>query len=102
MKKIAVTSIIAILFFAAGIFISIAFEKPNQQAGYILEHEKDIAKDEPGPHNGGGKSTAYNFFSSDSASKLVFRKRVCIQALPLVIISSSKKKFITLKAAQAK
>jgi mannose-6-phosphate isomerase-like protein (cupin superfamily) len=76
MKKMAFISIIAMLFFAAGIFISSAFAKPNQQTGYILEHEKDIAKDEPGPHNGGGNSTAYNFFSNAANSKLVFRKRI--------------------------
>jgi mannose-6-phosphate isomerase-like protein (cupin superfamily) len=76
MKKIAITSIIVTLFFAAGIFISSAFAKPNQQTGYILEHENDILKNEPAPHNGGGNSTVYNFFSGAANSKLIFRKRV--------------------------
>lgn len=43
---------------------------------YILEHEKDLAKIEPGTHNGGGSTTGYSFFSRADSLKLVFRKRV--------------------------
>ena len=43
---------------------------------YILEHEKDIAKDEPGTHNGGGNTKGYSFFSKADGLKLTFRKRV--------------------------
>ena len=46
------------------------------QIGYILEHEKDIAKEEGGPHDGLGKTTAHRFFASASESKLIFRKRI--------------------------
>jgi mannose-6-phosphate isomerase-like protein (cupin superfamily) len=67
---------VAMLSFIAGFFVFPAFAKQNQQTGYILEHENDIVKDEPGPHNGGGNSTVYNFFSKADNSKLVFRKRV--------------------------
>jgi len=67
---------VAILFFTAGLFISAAFAKQGQQAGYILEHEKDIAISQPGPHDGGGPTTAHPFFSKATDSKLVFRKRV--------------------------
>ena len=48
----------------------------NFQQGYILEHEKDIAKSEAGPHNGGGMSTGYSFFSQAKDLKMAFRKRV--------------------------
>lgn len=48
----------------------------SSQTGYILEHEKDIAKSEAGPHNGGGTSTAYSFFSQVKNLKMTFRKRV--------------------------
>ena len=48
----------------------------GQQQKYILEHEKDIAVNEPGPHNGGGSSTGYSFFSNARDFKTVFRKRV--------------------------
>jgi len=43
---------------------------------YILEHEKEIAKPEPGTHNGGGNTTGYSFFSGADNLKIVFRKRV--------------------------
>jgi mannose-6-phosphate isomerase-like protein (cupin superfamily) len=43
--------------------------------GYIIEHDADIAKDEPGTHNGGGMTIGYSFFSKVPNLKLVFRKR---------------------------
>lgn len=43
---------------------------------YILEHEKDIAKNEAGTHNGGGNTTGFSFFSKADGLKMVFRKRV--------------------------
>ena len=75
MKQLIITFILAVTFFT-GWFISSAYAKQKQQQGYILEHEKDIAKEEPAPHNGGGMSTAFSFFSNATDSKLVFRKRV--------------------------
>ncbi len=48
----------------------------QKQNAFILVHENDIAKNEPAPHNGNGMTTVYNFFSDDSSSNLVFRKRV--------------------------
>jgi mannose-6-phosphate isomerase-like protein (cupin superfamily) len=68
--------LIVLTFFITGIIISSAFAKQTKEAGYILEHEKDIAVNQPGPHDGGGNTTAYNFFSTATGLKLVFRKRV--------------------------
>jgi mannose-6-phosphate isomerase-like protein (cupin superfamily) len=51
-----------------------AFSQSKQP--YILEHEKDIAKNEPGTHNGGGSTVGYNFFSKADSLKMTFRKRV--------------------------
>ncbi|MBS1519695.1 MAG: cupin domain-containing protein [Bacteroidetes bacterium] len=53
---------------------SIAFSQTTQP--YILEHENDIAKVEPGTHNGGGSTVGYSFFSKADGLKMVFRKRV--------------------------
>lgn len=53
---------------------SIAFAQSTQ--AYILEHEKDIAKNEAGTHNGGGSTVGYSFFSKTDGLKMVFRKRV--------------------------
>jgi mannose-6-phosphate isomerase-like protein (cupin superfamily) len=72
MKYIA----IAITFFLTGLLASHVMGRNTQQAGYILEHEKEIAASQPGPHNGGGNTTAYNFFSKAQDFKLAFRKRV--------------------------
>ncbi|MGN6292255.1 MAG: cupin domain-containing protein [Chitinophagaceae bacterium] len=67
---------IAIIFFATGLLASQVMGRNTQQAGYILEHEKEIAASQPGPHDGGGNTTAYNFFSKASGFNLAFRKRV--------------------------
>ena len=48
----------------------------GQQQKYILEHEKDIAAQQPGPHNGGGMTMGYSFFSEAKDLKMIFRKRV--------------------------
>jgi mannose-6-phosphate isomerase-like protein (cupin superfamily) len=53
----------------------VAFSQDKQQP-YILEHETDIAKTEPGTHNGGGNTIGYSFFSKADGLKMVFRKRV--------------------------
>ena len=64
--------------FCAGVTLTLfltAFTKHKQQEGYVLEREKDIAVNEKGPHDGGGESIAYSFFSKVNDFKLVFRKR---------------------------
>ena len=43
--------------------------------GYIIEHDADIAKNEPGTHNGGGQTIGYSFFDKTPGMKFVFRKR---------------------------
>ena len=45
------------------------------QATSLIEHDSTIASAEPGPHNGGGQTTAYSFFARTPNLKLVFRKR---------------------------
>jgi mannose-6-phosphate isomerase-like protein (cupin superfamily) len=43
--------------------------------GYVLERDKDVAKNEPGTHNGGGETVGYSFFGKTPNLSLVFRKR---------------------------
>ena len=43
--------------------------------GYIVQHDADVAKQEPGTHNGGGQTVGYSFFANTPGLKLVFRKR---------------------------
>ena len=74
MKKNLSVIVVAVSCFAAGIFYTKVSAKDFQE-GYVLEHEKEIAADQPGPHAGGGKTTAYNFFAKTPGFKLAFRKR---------------------------
>jgi mannose-6-phosphate isomerase-like protein (cupin superfamily) len=43
--------------------------------GYVIEHDADIQKAEPGTHNGGGDTIGYSFFAKVPKLALVFRKR---------------------------
>jgi len=41
----------------------------------MLQNDVNVAKEEPGTHNGGGKTIGYNFFGDAKNLKTVFRKR---------------------------
>lgn len=43
--------------------------------GSMIEHDSTVAKQESGPHRGGGPTTAFGFFRSAPGLELVFRKR---------------------------
>jgi mannose-6-phosphate isomerase-like protein (cupin superfamily) len=73
MKRISYIAVF--LFGALFTWMLVAFTD-HRQVGYILEHEKDIAVEQPGPHKGGGLTTAYPFFSKAGDFKIAFRKRV--------------------------
>jgi mannose-6-phosphate isomerase-like protein (cupin superfamily) len=47
----------------------------SSQATSLIEHDSTVARPEPGPHDGGGQSTAYSFFAHAPKLGLVFRKR---------------------------
>jgi mannose-6-phosphate isomerase-like protein (cupin superfamily) len=70
-------SITAVLCFIISAVCFVPVHAQNKNA-FVLEHANDIAKNEPAPHNGNGMTTVYNYFSSDSASNLVFRERVLL------------------------
>ena len=75
MKKIVI--IIVLLLAVVGlIWQGSAWRNARAAEGYVLERDSEVAKDEPGPHNGGGRSTGYNFFAKADGFKLAFRKRV--------------------------
>jgi mannose-6-phosphate isomerase-like protein (cupin superfamily) len=76
MKKYFITPAVAVIIIVFVACISFAFGKKAQQPVYILEHEKDIGVQQPGPHDGGGSTIGYSFFSKAQDLKLVFRKRV--------------------------
>lgn len=45
------------------------------QASALIERDSAVATPEPGPHSGGGQTTAYSFFARAPHLGLVFRKR---------------------------
>jgi mannose-6-phosphate isomerase-like protein (cupin superfamily) len=71
MKRIAY----AVLLMLTGAGIHALATQPPAPGGYIVEHDADVAKAEPGTHNGGGQTVGYSFFRNVPNLKLVFRKR---------------------------
>jgi mannose-6-phosphate isomerase-like protein (cupin superfamily) len=67
------------VFVASGGSTISAQDKPAQEkippGGYVLEKDSQVAKQEPGTHNGGGQTIGYSFFSKTPKLGLVFRKR---------------------------
>ena len=73
MKKIPL--LVSFISGALTLFVIMSFTKTLPFDKYILVHEKEIAKEQPGPHNGGGKTIAYPFFEGTKDFKMAFRKR---------------------------
>src|SRR3989442_14722869 len=48
---------------------------PPQLPSSLIEHDTTVAAQQPGPHGGGGVTTAYPFFAGAPNLQLVFRKR---------------------------
>src|SRR5262245_5040924 len=68
-------------FLAAILGLSASASGVAQQAapkpgGYIVQHDNEVAANEPGPHQGGGATVGHSFFRNTPNLKLVFRKRV--------------------------
>lgn len=77
MKKFILPAVLTLIVFVA-CYSSPGTSSIFQTPGYIIESEKSIAKSEPGTHDGGGMTTGYNFFSAETDSRIVFRKRVLL------------------------
>ena len=88
MKKILIG--LSLLFaFGSGAVIAITVQTPNT-AGYLLERDGEVAKNEPGPHDGGGPSTGYVFFEKAPNLKLGITNHAAIGAEPLAGRFSSR------------
>lgn len=61
---------------AACLFVVLAFREELPFEKYIIQHEQDIAKEQPGPHKGGGTTISYPFFEGTKDLKMAFRKRI--------------------------
>jgi len=66
---------LAVLFFT--FIISIAAKAQTADTSkYILQNDVEVAKTEPGTHNGGGETIGFNFFANAKNLKTAFRKRI--------------------------
>ncbi|HLF35280.1 MAG TPA: cupin domain-containing protein [Cyclobacteriaceae bacterium] len=65
-----------IVMITSGFILTSSAPSPEQAGEFIIEHENDIAVKQPGPHEGGGYTTAFSFFSKAKGLNLVFRKRI--------------------------
>lgn len=75
MKRILTTLALLVIATCAALVLATQY-KTNAAEGYVIERDAEVAKDEPGPHNGGGPSTGYIFFDKVPNLKFSFRKRV--------------------------
>ena len=55
---------------------SVSAQDAKTKGGYIVQHDGDVAKDEPGPHQGPGRTVGYVFFEKTPNLHFSFRKRV--------------------------
>ncbi|MCX2493920.1 cupin domain-containing protein [Pedobacter sp. PF22-3] len=66
---------LSVLFFT--FFISIAAKAQTADTSkYILQNDAEVAKEEAGTHNGGGKTIGFNFFAQAKNLKTIFKKRI--------------------------
>ena len=68
-----IASALILILFGAGLH-ALAMQTPTP-GGYVIERDAEVAKTEPGTHNGGGQTVGYSFFKDVPKLKLVFRKR---------------------------
>ena len=72
--RFAVTALVFSLAGAGAHAAVVAMQAP-EPGGIVIEHDADVARNEPGTHNGGGQTVGYSFFRTVPNLKLVFRKR---------------------------
>lgn len=72
MKVIKMVALIAL---GAGLHAGVQAMQPPAPGGIVIERDADVARNEPGTHNGGGQTIGYSFFRGVPDLKLVFRKR---------------------------
>lgn len=75
MKSFQVVLLLLFTFWSGASLVQSQRQKPATE-GYVIERDASVAKNEPGPHDGGGPSTGYSFFEKVPDLKFSFRKRV--------------------------
>ena len=72
-RQLAIGMLVGVAIGAA--VMRLAAQPAKVKGGFIVQHDADIAKNEPGTHNGGGQTIGYSFFDKTPGLTLVFRKR---------------------------
>ena len=72
-RQLVIGIVIGLAIGAAG--MRLAAQSGKVKGGFIVQRDAEIAKNEPGTHNGGGQTIGYSFFSKVPNLKLIFRKR---------------------------
>ena len=75
MMKHCLLTLIAVALVAGAMHAQAPAPHKPAPGGYIVQHDADVQKSEPGTHNGGGQTIGYSFFDRTPGLKLVFRKR---------------------------
>src|SRR5438046_5987200 len=73
MRQLVIGVVLGAVVGGAVVLVSAQAAKPR--GGFIVQHDTDIAKNEPGTHDGGGQTIGYSFFDKTPGMKFVFRKR---------------------------
>jgi len=61
---------------ALAVATTMSAQEAKKKGGYIVQHDADVAKNEPGPHQGPGQTVGYVFFDKTPNLHFSFRKRV--------------------------
>ena len=72
-RQLVVGIVVGVAIGAAG--MRLAAQSGKVKGGFIVQRDAEIAKNEPGTHNGGGQTIGYSFFDKTPGMKFVFRKR---------------------------
>jgi mannose-6-phosphate isomerase-like protein (cupin superfamily) len=73
MKQLVIVLTVGMAIGAAG--MRLAAQPAKAKGGFIVQHDAEIAKNEPGTHDGGGQTIGYSFFDKTPGMKFIFRKR---------------------------
>jgi mannose-6-phosphate isomerase-like protein (cupin superfamily) len=74
-RPYAFAALCAAFFFAGTVAAAAQQATPTASTGSRIQHDADVAVEQPGPHDGTGMTTAYPFFSDLQDLKFFFRKR---------------------------
>jgi mannose-6-phosphate isomerase-like protein (cupin superfamily) len=72
-RQLLIGVVVGVAIGAAG--MRVMAQPAKVKGGFIVQHDAEIAKNEPGTHDGGGQTIGYSFFDKTPGMKFIFRKR---------------------------